>query len=255
MKNNVMPVDVDKYLARIKFRGPAQVSLESLFQLQQSHLLTVPFENLDIHLGKKIFPENNFEKIVARNRGGFCYELNGLFHDLLQTLGYQVTLASARVYSAEKGYGPEFDHMVILVSVDDQKFLVDVGFGEFAFSPLPMILDEVWHDRRGDFVISAYGENDYVVTRISEGKFIPQYAFSETVRTPGDFAGMCLYHQTSPASHFTQKRLCSLPTGEGRITLTGNTLRITSAEGVTEINLASEKEVGEALQQYFSIIL
>jgi N-hydroxyarylamine O-acetyltransferase len=250
-----MPVDVDKYLARIKLRGPVQVSRESLFQLQKSHLLTVPFENLDIHLGKKIFPENNFEKIVACHRGGFCYELNGLFHDLLKTLGFQVTLASARVYSAEKAYGPEFDHMVILAIVDHQQFLVDVGFGEFAFSPLPMVMDEVWPDQRGNFVISTFGDNKYVVDKISEGNIIPQYAFSETERTPGDFAGMCRYHQTSPDSHFTQKRLCSLPTEEGRITLSGNTLRITNTSGVTEYVFASEKEVNVALQKYFSILL
>jgi N-hydroxyarylamine O-acetyltransferase len=250
-----MPVDVDKYLARIKLRGPVQVSRESLFQLQKSHLLTVPFENLDIHLGKKIFPENNFEKIVERNRGGFCYELNGLFFDLLKILGYHVTLASARVYSAEKGYGPEFDHMVILATVDHQKFLVDVGFGEFAFSPLPIILDEVWKDQRGNFIIGINEDRNYVVNKISEGNIIPQYVFRETERMPGEFAGMCLYHQTSPDSHFTQKRLCSLPTEEGRITLSGNTLRITNTSGVTEYDVASEKEISEALQKYFSILL
>jgi N-hydroxyarylamine O-acetyltransferase len=250
-----MPVDVDKYLARIRFRGPVQVSRESLFQLQKSHLLTVPFENLDIHLGRKIRTENNFDKIVERNRGGFCYELNGLFYELLKTLGYQVTLASARVYSAERGYGPEFDHMVILATVEHQKFLVDVGFGEFAFSPLPIVMDEVWHDQRGDFVIHINEDRNFVVHKISEGKFIPQYVFSETERIAGEFEGMCLYHQTSPDSHFTQNRLCSLPNEEGRITLSGDKLRITNKEGVTEHDLASDKEVHEVLEKYFSIVV
>jgi N-hydroxyarylamine O-acetyltransferase len=159
------------------------------------------------------------------------------------------------VYGAERGYGPEFDHMVILATVDDQKFLVDVGFGEFAFSPLPMVMDEVWHDQRGDFVIHINEDRNFVVHKISEGKLIPQYVFSETERITDEFEKMCLYHQTSPDSHFTQKRLCSLPTEEGRITLSGDKLRITNKESVTEYDLASEKEVHEALEKYFSIVV
>ena len=86
--------------------------------MHRAHLLAVPFENLDIHLGRPISLDQDalFGKIVTRRRGGFCYELNGLFALLLRELGFEVTLLSAGVARADGGFGPEFDHLTLLVS-------------------------------------------------------------------------------------------------------------------------------------------
>ena len=110
-------MDIHAYLSRIGYRGTLEPSAATLHALQQAHLLAVPFENLDIHLGRPIVLDQTalFDKIVARRRGGFCYELNGLFAVLLRELGFEVTLLSAGVARASGGFGPEYDHLTLLV--------------------------------------------------------------------------------------------------------------------------------------------
>jgi N-hydroxyarylamine O-acetyltransferase len=110
-------VNTKAYLQRINYDGALAPTAETLCQLQVAHLHAVPFENLSIHLGEPIVLEDEalFRKIVERRRGGFCYELNGLFSALLRALGFDVVRLSAGVAKAEVGFGPEFDHMALMV--------------------------------------------------------------------------------------------------------------------------------------------
>src|SRR4051812_21511122 len=105
------------YLARIGYAGSLAPTIETLRALHRAHLHAVPFENLDIHLGRPIKLDRGafFRKIVGERRGGFCYELNGLFADLLAFLDFDVSLLSARVAREAGGFGPEFDHLAVLV--------------------------------------------------------------------------------------------------------------------------------------------
>ena len=106
--------------------------------LQRQHLLTIPFENLDIHWKRPIVldTERFYRKIIEEKRSGFCYELNGLFNELLLDLGYTTRLVSARVFNPIKSeYGPEFDHMILVVTVGDAEYIADVGFGDFIAEP------------------------------------------------------------------------------------------------------------------------
>src|SRR5216684_5534157 len=132
-------MDTRAYLQRINYTGPLDPSAETLRGLQVAHLRTIPFENLSIHSGEVIVLDNHalFEKIVRRRRGGFCYELNGLFGALLRALGFDVTMLSARVANAEGIFGPDFDHMTLLVSLAE-RWLVDVGFGDSFLEPLQL---------------------------------------------------------------------------------------------------------------------
>src|SRR5215213_9188134 len=111
-------MDVQAYLRRINYRGEFAPTAAALRELHRAHLLAVPFENLDIHLGRPIVLEQQalFDKIVTRWRGGFCYELNGLFALLLRDLGFNVTLLAAGVARADGSFGPEFDHLTLLVT-------------------------------------------------------------------------------------------------------------------------------------------
>ena len=247
-------MDARLYLQRISYSGKLTPTLGTLTQLQTNHLLTVPFENLYIHDKIKIDLADSYIKIVIQNRGGFCYELNGLFYRLLLQLGYTVKMISARVFNKESGFGPEFDHMAIIATIDNADWLVDVGFGEFAFHPLKIEPGHESQDPRGLFRVDVHDENYLQVSKKNkEEEFIPEYIFTKTGRQLREFYEMCLYHQTSPESHFTQKRICSLPTNEGRITLTGNTLKITSGANVTERELADETEVEQVLKEYYKI--
>jgi N-hydroxyarylamine O-acetyltransferase len=249
-------MDIIKYLERINYVGLVSPTFEVLSRLQVMHLMHVPFENLDIHNNTRIDVTNLFDKIVARRRGGFCYELNGLFYELLQEIGFAVKRISARVYDGKSDYSPEFDHMALVVKIDEDDYLVDVGFGEFSFSPIKIAMDNDTHDSRGVFRMEAFNESDRVVKKMNtDGTFIPEYIFSEQERQPYEFDDRCNYHQTNNESHFMQKRICSLPVEGGRITLTGDTLKITGNSEVSDRKLNSEQEVQQALWNYFGIAL
>jgi N-hydroxyarylamine O-acetyltransferase len=247
-------MDTNQYLKRIHYSGERTPTLEVLSELQKNHLLHVPFENLDIYNKIKIDLRDTYDKVVIRNRGGFCYELNGLFYQLLKDLGFPVKMVSARVFDKEKGFGPEYDHMAIITTIGHDNYLVDVGFGEFAFHPLKIESGLESHDPRGLFRMETTDNINFVVKKKNpEGDFMREYLFSAMERQSEDFANMCAYHQTNPESHFTQKRICTLPTEEGRITLTGNTLKIKAYGNLTEKQLANEAEVQQVLAHYFLI--
>lgn len=248
------------YLKRINHVGEFKPSLNTLRALQEAHLLSVPFENLDIHNRKRIVLEipRLYQKIVTMKRGGFCYELNGLFHWLLQEVGFNVKLLMGRVYDSNRdSYGPEFDHMLILADVDSKQWLADVGFGDFSMHPLPFALNQPLNDTNGTFIIEQHDDVYYKVSRFyeKESRYLPEYIFSLKERQLKDFETTCLYHQTSPDSHFTQKKVCSIATLNGRITLTDDKLIITNNGTREESTINGEQEFHCILQKYFNITL
>ncbi len=127
------------YLRRIGVTDPVPSDVQGLFLLHRAHQMTVPFENLSIHLSEQISlaEADLVAKVVTARRGGFCYELNGLFALLLEALGAEVTRVAARVYG-DGGLGPPFDHLALVVRPADGSgpWLADVGFGSHAVYPL-----------------------------------------------------------------------------------------------------------------------
>ena len=217
--------------------------------------MNIPFENLDIYNGIPIelSIEKIFDKVVNKNRGGFCYELNGLFFELINAIGFDVKMVSARVFDKDKGYGKEYDHLAIIAKINNVEYLTDVGFGEFTFEPLKLRLGNIQKDERGDYKIDKY-ENGYLkVSRIENKKQTPIYIFKNKKRNLKEFEEMCIYHQTSPDSHFTGKRLITLPNENGRITISGNVLKIRELESTTEFVLKNEAEYEKELWKKFKI--
>lgn len=246
-------MDLQAYLERINYTGPLDPTAETLRTLHQAHLLAVPFENLDIHLGRPILLDEAafFRKIVEERRGGFCYELNGLFAALLRELGFDVTLLSARV-ARESGFGPEFDHLTLLVQLEE-RWLADVGFGECFREPLR--LDEPGEQVQpvGSYRLAKRGTRWVLWALSKETGWQLQYQFTLQPRRLADFAGMCYYHQSAPESHFTQRRVCSLATPEGRITLRDSRLMVTRNGRREERALSSQAEVEAALREWFGM--
>ena len=247
-------MNVDAYLERIDYRGPLAPTAETLRRLHVAHLLTVPFENLSIHAGEPIVldDESLFDKVVARRRGGFCYELNGLFAALLRGLGFRVEMLSAAVARREGGFGPEFDHMALLVTLGE-RWLADVGFGDSFVEPL--LVDERAEQTQGAgaFRIEEGGGRLVLLRRDAEGGWEPQYRFGLEPHAYEDYAEMCRFHQTSPESHFTRGRVCSLLTPGGRVTLSGSRLITTAGGERIERELADEAERDAALLGHFRI--
>ncbi len=248
------------YLERINYHGSRAPTAETLRALQVAHLLTVPFENLSIHAGQPILLEDDvlFTKIVSNRRGGFCYEANGLFAVLLRALGFEVAMLSAEVANAAGEFGPAFDHMTLMVTLD-QRWLVDVGFGDSFLEPL--LLDERVEQpqARRAFKISPDGDHLVLMRRDEGYEWKAQYRFALQPYTYADYAAMCLYHQTSPESHFTQSRICSRATEEGRITLSDMRFISTSNRDGEQVRhertLTSEQEYAQALREYFGIVM
>src|SRR5215211_987741 len=273
-----MDQEVPVYLDRIGYDGPITPDAETLRGLVQAHLYAVPFENLDIvpppslratypHLGEfslgrpiRLEPDALFQKIVLDRRGGFCYEVNGLFSLLLQQLGYEVTLATAQ-WPAENGeLTPIFDHMVLLVRCpgESERWLADVAAGRQSTArPLRLELDVQQFLPEAGVTYRFTQEGDYI--RLSsltpDGQWSHVYSFTEIPRQYADFVDRCTYHQTSPDSHFTQAILCSLATPEGRITIAGDRFITTINGDRQEREIRDEAELRELLRAHFGIDL
>jgi N-hydroxyarylamine O-acetyltransferase len=245
--------ELDAYLARIGAARPARADAAALRELHRRHLLAVPFENLSIHLGEPIVlePAALLDKLVRRRRGGFCYELNGAFADLLSTLGLAVTLLAARVFG-EDGPGPPFDHLALRVDVDGEgPWLADVGFGRHSSYPLRLDSRDEQDDPGGTFRIAETTDGDLDVIRDGQ----PQYRLEPRPRSLADFEPTCWWQQTSPRSHFTRSLVCSLLTDDGRVTLSDRTLIRTAGDQRGERTLRDDAEVLDAYRTWFGIVL
>ena len=254
MSEVLEPGTVAAYLDRIGAARPPALDAAALRDLHRSHLLTVPFENLSIHLSEPISlaAEDLVDKIVVRRRGGFCYELNGAFALLLQSLGAQVTRVAARVYG-EGGLGPPFDHMALIVTPPDgsRRWLADVGFGSFSTYPLRLDDRAGQDDPGGQFRLADAPDGDLDVFRDGQ----PQYRLELRERSQADFGPTCWYQQTAPQSHFRNSTICSRLTAGGRISLSGRTLIRTTEGNRAEEELTSDAAVLAAYRDQFGITL
>ena len=246
-------MDVDAYLARIGYSDAREPVEATLVELHRAHMLAVPFENLDIHLGVEnvLDPEHIFDKIVNRRRGGWCYELNGLFALLLEALGFEVTRYSAAVILSDPS-APDFVHLTLRVDLD-RPWLADVGFG--ASFTRPLRLDDVGDQERDGKryrLARAAGDDGRMVLHEDDA---PQYAFALEPRQMEQFAEMCRRQQTDPDSHFLQAPMCTRATADGRETLSGMRLITTTPAGRTERELADEGERAAVLRDIFGVDL
>jgi N-hydroxyarylamine O-acetyltransferase len=263
-------MDRHAYLARIgqsARAGDAAPSLALLRALHQAHMFTVPFENLSIHYGQPIVLEDAalYDKIVTRRRGGFCYELNGLFTWLLRGLGYEVSLLAAEVARAAGGFGAPFDHLTLRVhSLQGTDWLADVGFGDSFWQPLRLVLDVEQHDADGRrYRLRAAGATDptngadywLMEQSADDGRWEPQYRFTLTPHVLADYTDRCHYHQTSPESSFTKKRVCTLARPDGRDTLSELTLIETRHGARSERLLPSEDAYRDELAARFGVVV
>ncbi len=251
-------MDVDAYLKRINYNGPREVSAETLRALQVAHLMSVPFENLSIHAGEPIVLDEDalFTKIVEQRRGGFCYECNGLFAGLLRALSFDVVMLGAGVAHATGGFGPIFDHMALMVTLDE-RWLVDVGFGDSFLEPL--LLDTRADQPQGSRSFRLVDADDHLVVTLRNDNedWQPQYRFKLQPYIFPDYDEMCRFHQTSPESHFTKNLICSRATADGRITLSGMRFITTSGpqRAQDERTLSSREEYDRVLSDNFGVVM
>lgn len=259
-------MNIDGYLKRINYQGPLDPTLQTFQALHAAHMLAVPFENLSIHYAQPIVLQEEmlYDKVVLRYRGGFCYELNGLFAQLLRQLGFQVTLLSAGVAHPNGGFTPDFDHLALHIhQLEEVDWLADVGFGDSFRRPLRLeaAVEQEGADGRIYRLLREYVEGDgkqleyWVLQQLNDDQWKSRYHFTLQSWTLPDFTERCQYQQTSPDSHFTQQRICSLATHTGRISLS-NLRLIETIQGERKENLlTSEEEYLATLAKRFGIVL
>ena len=251
---------ISTYLKRIRYSGPVKPDAETLRGLQLAHVQNVPFENLDIRLKRpiRIDEESIWEKLINRNRGGFCYELNGLFAWLLKQIGFDVTFLNARVFNSTGELGIDFDHLALLVTIPGQstRWLADVGFGDSFNEPLNF-------EERGEQVqgLRAYRieqtPDGYIIWQKNyDGSWERQYYFDITPHNfPTEYESACLYHQTSPKSSFTRESIISRATPDGRVSLEDGRLIVTTNGQREETLIAGSAEYKILLKEHFGVAL
>lgn len=251
------PIDIAAYLDRIQVTETPSIDLHFLQVLHRQHVFHVPFENLDVHLGRTISlaPADLFDKIVRRRRGGYCFELNGLFQLLLEALGFRVYSTAARVLFGTETIPPR-GHRLLIVTLDGEDWIVDVGFGAFGLiEPIPLKTGIEHRQFTDRFRLEQDPLLGFVFQSYQNGGWLNQYAFTTDLHHPVDFAFANYYHSHSPHSIFTQKRICQLPTPDGRKRLEDRTLSQT-VNGVTQnATLESEQEFLQILETHFDLDL
>jgi N-hydroxyarylamine O-acetyltransferase len=253
-------MNISDYLKRLGYPKSIRADIETLRGLQIAHLQNIPFENLDIGLGRKIELNESalWDKVINRKRGGFCYELNGMFAWLLKQIGFQITYLNARNYlEKDDTFGIDFDHLALMVTIPTKsaRWLADVGFGDTFTQPLNIDdPNEQIQSLRG-YWVEPFRNGYQIWQRNYDGSRDRHYFFDQSPhRFPDEYLGTCQYHQTSPKSIFTQKQIISRLTEDGRVSLDNDKLIITS-NGKRSTQEVNEGERTFLLKKYFDVML
>ena len=237
------------YLARIGYEGGLEPTLTTLTNLHRAHLFSIPYENLDIHLGRPLTLElpQIFDKLVTRKRGGWCFEMNGLFAWALRELGFQVTLLGAAVNRTQLD-GAARGHLALRVNLG-QPYLCDVGFGDGLLEPVPLTVGR--YQQGLDYELTRSGATWYL--RNQPYGAASGFCFDMSPHQLGDFTEVCHALQTSPESGFVRVTVCTCFDADGYTALRGATLRTVTAAGAKERTLEDAADFGAVLKERFGL--
>ncbi|NTW54406.1 MAG: arylamine N-acetyltransferase [Chlorobaculum sp.] len=245
---------LQNYLSRIGFEGDPSPDFETLKRLMRCQLCSVPFENLDVQAGivPSLSPEAIYTKIVERRRGGYCYEVNGIFAMALEALGISYRFVAARpmTYAVRR---PK-THVAIIASIDGAECLCDLGFGGYGIREP---IDLRWLDReiRQDydtFMLTMASGRDYLLQSFIDGERKNLYEFNLCPQEWVDFEPANWLNATYPESIFVQGLIVVLQHPTGKSILSGERFRYVS-EGRVEEKMVSEEEVADLLRRRFSL--
>ncbi|NXK89476.1 ARY2 protein, partial [Formicarius rufipectus] len=275
-------MDIKEYFARISYQGSYnKPDLNTMSDIFQHHIQAVPFENLSIHCGEKIELdlEATYDKIVRKNRGGWCMENNYLLSWVLKTLGYEVTLLAAKVYFPEhNAYAEENDHLLLKVALNGKSYIVDGGFGMTYQLWQPMELISGADQPQTPGVFRFQEENGiWYLEKVKRKQLLPNqsdstspsveeevcrrvYLFTLQPRDIEEFRGCNTHLQTAPDSLFVTKSVCSLQTPGGVRALVGwklteVTYNYRDNMDLVEVRMLTDEEIEKTLKEKFNITL
>lgn len=230
---------LDDYLKRIHYAGNTEPNLDTLIDVMRSQLHSIPFENLDVQAGKivSLVPEDIVDKIVYSGRGGYCYEVNGLFSMALGALGFSYDIIGARpmFYPQRR---PK-THVVLVVNIDGERWLCDTGFGSFGLrAPIGLHqLGQVIRQDNETFMLDKNERDEFVLTALVKGEWANQFGFDLQPMEWIDFSLANYYNSTHPDAVFVQRYVVMQQHAQGRTLLSGHQLKYLTGnqEVVTEI--------------------
>jgi arylamine N-acetyltransferase len=260
MKSNCIDTkpDIIAYLSRIGYNGPLDVSINTLSQLQECHLHTIPYENFDILKGVPLSLEvpDLFNKVVVRGRGGYCFELNELFGWLLRELGFTVTNYFARFWRDEPNTPPMRRHHVLQVEVEGALYLCDVGVGGIVpRRPIEMVENLIQEQGDECYRLEWDSYFGWMLCEKKQGQWSRIYSFTQEPQLPKDYIMASYWCENAPDSIFTKGAMAAIRTAVGRNTLAGNEFRIFTAESAQVFAPQTEEEYNKALETYFGIVI
>lgn len=245
----------DAYLERLGCARPDRTDAESLRHLQERHVRTVPFENVDcvrrrpLHLGRLAV-----DKIVHERRGGGCFELNSSFGLLLTAVGFDVTVVAAQFVDGQSWTFP-FRHLLLLVDTSEGRQLVDTGFGfgghRNSLRSLPVDVPGTHEDPHGTYRLEVTPDGDFDVWR--DGRML--YRVDSHPRSIEDFSAALWWFMTSPDSDFLAGMFCILPTDNGRRSLRDRKLTLLQGSEKVTVELGDDNEVRRALVEHFGVVV
>jgi N-hydroxyarylamine O-acetyltransferase len=246
-------MNLDRYLKRIGLDHRPPATLEGLKAVHHAHLLAIPYENIDVQLGRPVTTaiEPIYEKIVERGRGGWCYEMNGSLGWALKELGFNVTRATGAVVREMKGELSVGNHLVLRVELPEGLYLADVGFGDGPRDPIPLkvgaFISEGFH-----FGVSRVDETWWRFANDPRGG-APSFDFNLAPADEAVLSAKCEFLQTAPMSPFVQNLVVQRHVPGGLAILRGRTLReLTSAE-TRERVLEDADDLMATLQMRFGL--
>ena len=243
--------NVSAYLERIGMQTAPAPTLDALDKLIYAHLTHVPYENLTYSVEKQcpdLTTEALFDKIVVRKRGGYCFELNGLFYSLLQALGYDVYPVACRMWL---GLGQlPVGHRASIVTIEGEKYFADVGASGMAgLHAVP------YHGKNAEGVFIRPEGHELGVYREKDGEEALLISYIDSYFDPVDFVPLNYYCAIGPAAQDRPDPIVSMTTADGACSLEGNVLKIHSAGSVRETILKDDAAFREALKRVFGIVL
>lgn len=249
-------IALDAYLKRLNYSGSIQPTEDRLEALHRAQVSTLPFENFDILLGRGIAlePAALCDKLVHRARGGYCFELNGLFLMALQAIGFAARALLARVHLTGTPSGRE--HQLTLVTLQGREWIADVGFGGLGpRTPMPLELNRsTTHDGQTFRLLDA-GPFGTMLQTQKKAQWLNLYSFDLEHVFPADIVCGNHFTSTHPSSFFTIARVAALPTPQGRVSLFNRTLRTVTPQGEQVQELAEGQAYLDALKTHFGIEL
>jgi N-hydroxyarylamine O-acetyltransferase len=253
MIESLSPAQLDAYFGRIRYTGPRKADLATLTALHRAHVLAVPFENLDVQLGRppSLDPDAIFSKLVTARRGGWCYEQNGLFARALAALAFPVTRMSGGVMRALRGEASMGSHLCLKVQADGADWLADVGFGSSQLEPVPLaehawdqvpMAGQVWRTDDGLWQFA-----------IEQGPMPLSYDFVDAPADESLLGALCNWQGRDPESIFVQNLVVQRRLPEGHIMLRGKVLTETGHGGQRVRELGSGAELEAVLRDTFAL--